>query len=83
MSVPDNEMERLAALYRYQILDTPPEAAFDRITALAARLFDMPIALVSLVDESRAWFKSCIGFSYPELPREVAPCSFVVLAKAS
>lgn len=79
MSVPDNEMERLAALYRYQILDTPPEAAFDRITALAARLFDTPIALVSLVDESRAWFKSCIGFSYPEVHREDAPCSFVVL----
>lgn len=79
MSVPANEAERLAALYRYQILDTPPEAAFDRITALAARLSNTPIALVSLVDESRAWFKSYIGFSDHEIPREGAPCSIAVL----
>ncbi|MBW4516123.1 MAG: PAS domain-containing protein [Timaviella obliquedivisa GSE-PSE-MK23-08B] len=79
LSVPTNEAERLAALYRYRILDTPPEAAFDRITALAVRLFDTPVALVSLVDKSRAWFKSCIGFSNHEVPRESAPCSFAVL----
>jgi PAS domain S-box-containing protein len=79
MPVPANEAERLAALYRYQILDTPPEAAFDRITALAARLFDMPVALVSLIDESRAWFKSCIGFSIHEIPREGAFCGFAIL----
>jgi len=79
MPVPANETERLAALYRYEVLDTPPEAAFDRITTLAARLLDMPIALVSLVDESRAWFKSCIGFDAQEVPRYSAPCSFVVL----
>ncbi|NJR40234.1 MAG: GAF domain-containing protein [Leptolyngbyaceae cyanobacterium CSU_1_4] len=78
-SVPANETERLAALYRYQVLDTAPEAAFDRITALAARLFDTPVALVSLVDESRAWFKSCVGFSNLEVPREGSPCSMAVL----
>jgi PAS domain S-box-containing protein len=82
MPVPAHETERLAALYHYQVLDTLPEAAFDRITALAARLFDMPVALVSLVDESRAWFKSCIGFSAQEVPREGTPCSLVVLMKA-
>jgi PAS domain S-box-containing protein len=77
--IPANETERLAALHRYKILDTPPEAAFDRITTLAARLFDMPTALISLVDESRAWFKSCIGFDAHEVPRDATLCSFAVL----
>ncbi len=77
--IPANETERLAALHRYKILDTPPEAAFDRITTLAARLFNMPIALISLVDESRAWFKSCIGFTAREVPRDATLCSFAVL----
>jgi GAF domain-containing protein len=76
---PANEAERLAALRRYHILDTPPEAAFDRITTLAARLFDVPIALVSLVDDSRAWFKSCYGFNLPEVPRDATICSFALL----
>lgn len=78
--IPANEAERLAALHRYKILDTPPEAAFDRITALAARLFNMPIVLVSLVDESRAWFKSCCGFDLPEVPRDATLCSFALLS---
>jgi signal transduction histidine kinase len=77
--IPANEVERLAALYRYRILDTPPEAAFDRLTTLAARLFDMPIALVSLVDKSRAWFKSCHGFNLSEVPRDATICSFALL----
>ncbi len=77
--VPANEPERLAALYRYQILDTPAELAFDRITSLAARLFKLPIALISLVDESRAWFKSSIGFGAPEVPRNDAICNVAVL----
>lgn len=49
--IPANEAERLAALHRYKILDTPPEATFDRITRLAARLFEMPTALISLVTD--------------------------------
>jgi PAS domain S-box-containing protein len=73
---PDNEPERLAALQRYNVLDTPPEAAFDRITQLAARLFNVPTALISLVDESRAWFKSCVGFDVREVPRDNTLCSF-------
>ncbi|HEY9627177.1 MAG TPA: ATP-binding protein [Coleofasciculaceae cyanobacterium] len=78
--LPGNEAERLAALHRYNILDTPPEAGFDRITKLAARLFNMPIALISLVDKSRAWFKSCVGFDANEVPRDNTLCSFAVLA---
>lgn len=77
--IPANEAQRLAALHRYKILDTPPESAFDRITTLAARLFNMPIVLVSLVDESRAWFKSCYGFDLPSVPREATLCSFALL----
>ena len=77
--IPANETERLAALHRYKILDTPPEAAFDRITALAVRLFQMPTALISLVDESRAWFKSRYGFDWQEMPHDATLCSFALL----
>ncbi|MEP0872066.1 ATP-binding protein [Trichocoleus desertorum AS-A10] len=66
-------------LHRYKILDTPSETAFDRITTLAARLFDLPIALVSLVDESRAWFKSSVGFDACEVPRDTTLCNFALL----
>jgi PAS domain S-box-containing protein len=79
LPLPANEAERLEALRRYEILDTPPEVAFDRITTLAARLFDVPIALVSLVDESRAWFKSCYGFELQEVQRDDTICSFALL----
>jgi hypothetical protein len=78
--VPANETERLAALHRYRILDTSAEVAFDRITALAARLFKVPTVLISLVDESRAWFKSSIGFDAREVPRDDTLCSFAVLS---
>ncbi len=76
---PANEPERLEALHRYHILDTPAEVAFDRVTSLAARLFQMPTVLISLVDESRAWFKSSIGFDASEVPRDATLCSFAVL----
>ncbi len=77
--LPTNEAERLEALRRYHVLDTPTEIAFDRITTLAARLFDMPIVLVSLVDHSRAWFKSSYGFDLCEVPRGDAICNFALL----
>ena len=77
--LPPNESERLAALHRYQVLDPPPEVAFDRITTLVARLFKTPTVLISLVDESRAWFKSNIGFGTPEVCRNDALCNFAVL----
>ena len=78
--LPANEPERLAALYRYDILDTSAEVAFDRITTLAARLFKIPTVLISLVDESRAWFKSSVGFEAREVPRDATICSFAVLS---
>jgi len=72
--VPQSEFARLAALRAFEILDTPAEPAFDRLTALAADLFDAPMALVSLIDEHRQWFKSRIGLDACSTPREEAFC---------
>ena len=76
---PSNEAERLAALHAQCILDTPPEERFDRITRLAIRLFRVPIALVSLVDAERQWFKSCVGLGVRETPRELSFCGHAIL----
>ncbi len=65
----DPEAERLAAVRDLNLLDTPPDATFDRITALAARIFDVPIAIISLVDENRVWLKSRHGVDRSELER--------------
>jgi len=80
-SVPANEAERLEALVRYQILDTPPEQAFDDLTMLASHVLDVPIAVVSLVDEARQWFKSRVGIDVNETPREYAFCAHAILSK--
>lgn len=77
---PENEDQRLAALRACQVLDSEPEPAFDRITALAARLFSVPIALVSLVDESRQWFKSRVGLDVNETPRGISFCTHAILS---
>ncbi len=78
-SLPPNEAERLAALRRYAILDTEPDACFDRIVRLAARQFQAPIVLVSLVDEDRQWFKATCGLDATESPRDMAFCSHAIL----
>ena len=75
---PANEVERLAALESYAVLDTPPDASLDALTALVANLLDMPIALVSLVDLERQWFKSRFGLDTLETPRSVSFCGHVV-----
>ena len=59
--LPGDETERLACLRRYCVLDTGPELAFDRLARLAAAILDAPIALISLVDADRQWFKACVG----------------------
>nr|QQZ49937.1 GAF domain-containing protein [Phenylobacterium glaciei] len=70
-----SEAARLQALDDYDVLDSAPEAAFDRLTALAADLFRAPIALVSLVDAERQWFKSRHGLDATQTPRSQAFCA--------
>jgi hypothetical protein len=77
--IPDNEAQRLAALKEYRILDTAAEQAYDDITALAAYLCRVPITMISLVDESRQWFKSKLGLNQRETPRDVAFCAHAIL----
>lgn len=79
-SVPaPDEAARLEAVHRYQILDTPQDGAFDRITSLASRLFSVPIAIVSVVDQDRIWFKSHHGLDIDEVDREPGLCASAIL----
>lgn len=78
MSEDSNEADRLAALARYGLLDTPSEEGFDRLTRVAAFLFSAPIALISLVDRDRQWFKSACGLAGRETPREWAFCAHAI-----
>lgn len=79
--IPEDEAERLAELWSLAILDTPPETRFDRITRIAQQLFQVQIALVSLVDENRQWFKSCQGLSVRETPRNISFCGHAILGR--
>jgi GAF domain-containing protein len=77
--VPDNEAARLTALREYHILDSGAEQSYDDLTAVAAYVCDAPIAMISLVDESRQWFKSRVGLNQRETPRDVAFCAHAIL----
>jgi len=79
-ALPENEAERLNALRRYQILDTPPEPAFDRIAEMAANFFHAPMAGLSLVDEDRVWFKSRLGIEASQTARDAGLCSTAMLS---
>ena len=78
--LPANEPERLEALRRYRILDTPPDAAFDHIAEVAACLFQVPIAMVSLVDHDRIWFKSHRGVETQQAEREAGLCASAIFS---
>jgi PAS domain S-box-containing protein len=77
-SIPVNERQRLAALNRYAILDTSPEDAFGEIVQLASAMCDTPIALITLIDATRQWFKARIGLDAPETPRDISFCGHVI-----
>ena len=77
---PVHEDDRLSALRQLLILDTPPEERFDRIAAFAADEFDVPIAVVSLVDSGRTWFKSHCGIEVSEAPRDISFCGHAILS---
>jgi GAF domain-containing protein len=75
------EQERLKALKRYDILDTPPDGSFDRITTLASKMFNMPIALITLVDQDRIWFKSKSGLdSVQQIGRDPGLCASAIFS---
>ena len=76
---PTNEEARLVALDKYAILDTDPEQSFDDLTLLASFVCKTPIALISLIDEDRQWFKSRVGIAATETSRDIAFCSNAIL----
>ena len=78
-SRPANERRRVAALSRYNLLDSPPDPALDDLTALAAEICQTPIALITLIDEERQWFKSKFGLSLSETSRDLAFCAHAIL----
>jgi signal transduction histidine kinase len=79
---PFDDEQRLDALNSYAVLDTPAEPVFDRITSLASRIFNVPIALISLVDRDRQWFKACVGLDVRETSRDLAFCAHAILSDA-
>src|SRR5437773_7209746 len=74
-----NEKQRLKVLWQYDLLDTIPEEVFDDLTELAARICEAPIALITLVDEDRQWFKSKVGISDNETSRDISFCAHAIL----
>lgn len=77
--IPENEESRLATLRSLDILDTDYEERFDRVTRIAKRLFKVPVALVSLIDENRQWFKSSAGLDVRETPRDISFCGHAIM----
>jgi GAF domain-containing protein len=76
--VPPSDKQRLKILWQYEVLDTIPEEVFDDLTELAARICEAPIAMITLVDEKRQWFKSKVGVTVSETSREVSFCSHAI-----
>ncbi len=77
--IPDNDKERLAALRALLILDTPPEERFDKIAQFTAQEFDVPVVLITMIDEDRQWFKARVGLDICETGRDVSFCAHAIL----
>lgn len=76
--IPLNECERLKDLFEYEVLDTAPESSYDELTSLAAHICEVPIALISLIDEGRQWFKSRVGLEVLETSRDISFCGHAI-----
>src|SRR4051812_36689161 len=73
-----NEVQRLKVLWQYDVRDTVPEEVFDDLTELAARICEAPIALISLIDEDRQWFKAKVGVTVKETSRDISFCAHAI-----
>src|SRR3954470_24688057 len=78
MRIAKNEKQRLKVLWQYSVLDTVPEEVFDDLTELAARICEAPVALITLVDEDRQWFKSKVGITISETSRDISFCGHAI-----
>ena len=78
-AIPKNEKRRLEVLWQYEVLDTVPEGVFDDLTELAASICESPIAMITLVDEKRQWFKSKVGVTVNETSRDISFCAHAIL----
>lgn len=78
---PEDEQQRLSMLHEYEVLDTPPEAAFDGLAQLAAHICQTPMAVVSFIDSERQWFKAQVGMQVTQTSRESAFCAYAILDK--
>lgn len=74
------ELKRLENLHKYEILDTPADGHFDEITSLAAKIFNVPVVIITLVDTDRIWFKSSFGLDIEEIPRDPGLCSSAIMS---
>lgn len=75
-----NEINRIENLHKYDILDTPPDGCYDEMTSLASKIFDVPIAIITLVDNDRIWFKSSYGIDIEQIPRSPGLCSSAIIS---